>query len=706
MVTFTYITGDSISTDRTYYYVRAIVLFSLFLQTFLFLFAPLRRRMARPYIVGPIWFAFVYIDPVAYLAMAIVSSTVGNTSSESSSAIPELVGFWATFLLVHLGGADTITAFSLTDNKLWHRHLPSLLSQSATIAYVFFFTLSNKNKLWLPTLLVYVAGFIKYTERIRSLYLASWRNFQDSLLTEPDPGPDYATLMDTYISKKGAKLPSRIVMIPEPERVPKKTNEYADKRPLNYLEVVRYAYHFFQTFNGLVFCFDERAQSRTFFLNRTAREAFKVVELELNFFYEILYTKGKVLRGRYGFLLRFVSFTLTMAAFAHFYLIDKQGFHKIDVRITYILLLGAITLDITSFLKVGFSDWIVVALNQSNNPSLVVRILRKSLNVNRDRWPDENSNSTQHCTTCSFGRFKQVMDRRWSESICQCNLIGYCLTWAKKRGNFSGYKKRSMRFLEVKFTNEFRDFIFDELKMKSKLADDIETAKEIYQARGEWVLRMEGCTDLLRWINDTDFDESLLLWHIATELCCFDTQNTREDTSTNTHFRRSSKILSEYMLYLLLVQYRMMSAVARIGQRRFDDTCAEAINFFRERKIGQSTDVPLHKQACRSILDVNVTVKPAVVKGDRSKSVLFDACMLAKELEKLEEGKKWVIISKVWVELLSYAASRCTAHAHAEQLCRGGQLITFVWLLMSHLGLENQFQISEGHERATLIVGK
>ncbi|GMP72740.1 hypothetical protein CsSME_00030667 [Camellia sinensis var. sinensis] len=147
------------------------------------------------------------------------------------------------------------------------------------------------------------------------------------------------------------------------------------------------------------------------------------------------------------------------------------------------------------------------------------------------------------------------------------------------------------------------------------------------------------------------------------------------------------------MLYLLLVPYKMMSAVARIGQIRFQDTCAEAINFFRERKIGQSKKVPLHIQACRSILNVNVTVKPAIVKGDRSKSVLFDACMLAKELEELGEGKKWVIISKVWVEMLSYAASR-------------GQLITFVWLLMSHLGLENQVQISEGHERARLFVGK
>ncbi|CAL5412095.1 unnamed protein product [Camellia sinensis] len=692
MDTIVIITGDST------WHVRAMVLFSLFLQTFLFLFAPLRRRVAKAYIVVPISLAFLYVDVVAYVAMIVISSTVGNTSGGSSSASPELVGFWATFFLVHLGGADTITAFSLTDNELWHRQLLQLVSHSATVAYLFFVTLSSKNKLWLPTLLVFVAGFIKYTERIRSLYLGSWRNFQDSLLTEPDPGPDYATLMDIYSSKKEAKLPSRIVMIPEPERVPKKIKEYEDEpTPLNDLEVVQYAYHFFQTFNGLVFCFDERAQSRTFFLNRTARDAFKVVELELNFFYEILYTKAKVLRGRYGFLLRFVSFVLTVAAIVHFYLIDKQGFQKMDLRITYILLLGAIALDISSFLKVGFSDQIAVALTQSNNPSLVVRILRKSLNVNRERWPDENSNSTQHCTTCSFGRFMQVMHRTWSESIYQRNLIRYCL----KRGKFFGHKKGSKYYFWVKFTNDLRDFIFEELQMKSKLADDIETAKEIHQARGDWVLRVEGCTDLLHWINDNDFDESLLLWHIATELCF-----AREEISMNKDFRGLSKILSDYMLYLLLVPYKMMSAVARIGQIRFQDTCAEAINFFRERKIGQSKKVPLHIQACRSILNVNVTVKPAIVKGDRSKSVLFDACMLAKELEELGEGKKWVIISKVWVEMLSYAASRCTALAHAQQLCRGGQLITFVWLLMSHLGLENQVQISEGHERARLFVGK
>jgi hypothetical protein len=105
------------------------------------------------------------------------------------------------------------------------------------------------------------------------------------------------------------------------------------------------------------------------------------------------------------------------------------------------------------------------------------------------------------------------------------------------------------------------------------------------------------------------------------------------------------------------------------------------------------------------ILAVNTDVKPVDLKGDRSKSVLFDACILAKELRKLE-GQTWKLMSEVWVELLCYAASHCRANTHAALLSKGGELITFVWLLMAHFGIGDQFQINEGHARAKLIVGK
>jgi hypothetical protein len=99
-------------------------------------------------------------------------------------------------------------------------------------------------------------------------------------------------------------------------------------------------------------------------------------------------------------------------------------------------------------------------------------------------------------------------------------------------------------------------------------------------------------------------------------------------------------------------------------------------------------------------------VEPVAVKGDRSKSVMFDACILAKELLTLDAKKRWGLMSEMWVELLSYAASHCRPSTHVAQLSEGGELITFVWLLMAHFGIGEQFQINEGHARAKLIVGK
>ncbi|KAK7854008.1 hypothetical protein CFP56_033783 [Quercus suber] len=114
--------------------------------------------------------------------------------------------------------------------------------------------------------------------------------------------------------------------------------------------------------------------------------------------------------------------------------------------------------------------------------------------------------------------------------------------------------------------------------------------------------------------------------------------------------------------------------------------------------------------ACSMLLQVNTEIPPSKVKGDRSKSVLFDACRLAKSLQSLatakewDSAKKWELICHVWVEMLSYAASHCQWNHHAQQLTQGGELLTHVWLLMAHLGITEQFQISQGHERAKLNV--
>lgn len=137
--------------------------------------------------------------------------------------------------------------------------------------------------------------------------------------------------------------------------------------------------------------------------------------------------------------------------------------------------------------------------------------------------------------------------------------------------------------------------------------------------------------------------------------------------------------------------------LAGIGKIRFQDTCAEAKVFFQGETKGLT-----EAEAREALFNVETEVDPIEVKGDRSKSVLFDACRLAKELNHLEEDERWDLISKVWVEMLGYAVINCKTYYHAKQLSQGGQLLTHVWLLMAHMGIGEQYRIEARHAVATL----
>ncbi|KAG2666285.1 hypothetical protein I3760_15G051000 [Carya illinoinensis] len=742
--------------------VRGVILFSLSLQIVLFLGAPMRKRTGNKLFILIIWGSYFLADWAASFTIGLI------TSSRNSSKIiqkSDLLAFWAPFLLLHLGGPDTITAFALEDNELWLRHFLTLIFQVFASFYVFLETLPN-NKLWLPTSLIFLAGVIKYSERTRSLYRASWGTFRETMLTEADPGPEYAKLMEAFSSKKLARLPTTMSQKLDVEIKESKSAFYSPPpgEILDDFEVVKYGFHFFKIFKGLIvdlISHNDRNESRNFFLKRKPEDALKVLEVELNFIYEVLYTKFFVIHDLIGYLLRSVSSLSVLASLGIFFFVDcKQDLDKFDIRVTYTLLLGALGLEAIALFNLIFSDWTTASLDKKpktasldkkpktasldKKPKTISGVLwtifEKYLKFWNPKWSKCKDGSSTELRT------SPVLRRRWSESVAGFNLITYCLKELPKKSNEENdqyclgiYKKTTnllhhvgkyflkyvvkplgaQDFLdELKYApkqplrKDLWEFIFEELLRKSKEAGQPENIKKISSARGAYVLN-EYCKEKLEvevvlletlkteYIENFTFDESLLLWHIATELCFRDEL---EGVSHGSQFdlKFISKLVSDYMLYLLVMKPSMMSAVAGIGQIRYRDTCAEAKRFFHNKGLGPNN---IEKEACENLLAVNTDVKPAHVKGDRSKSVLFDACMLAKELQKFKE-MKWEVISRVWVEMLSYASNHCRPNAHAQQVSRGGQLINLVWLLMAHFGLVEQFVFTAGFGPAKLIVEK
>ena len=442
--------------------IKAVVLLSLTLQVILILLAPLRKRTINRISILFIWVSYLLADWAASFAVGHISngskdsinpcdkekfvSSVGHyffssgkaevtscggdkqRDALSSSNNIDLLAFWAPFLLVHLGGPDTITAFALEDNELWRRHFFSLIVQLAATVYVFWLTLP-KNKLWIPTLLMFGAGIIKYLERTFALFLASLNRFRESMLKEPDPGPNYAKLMEEYSSKKEAGLPTHIEMTPEPGKESKLAANVKEEGRLNDVEVVIYAHRYFKIFRGLIvdliFSFRERNESRKFFQNRTAGDALKVIELELNFIYEAFYTKVVVVHSVAGYIFRFISILFVLVAFGFFYSLDKHGFVAIDVKVTYTLLYGAIFLDLIALIMLFFSDWTIASIHTNWANWLFgkcyLNIAKRYLEVKKLRW----SNGSEQ------EKFKVLKTRRWfrrwSESVSCFNLIVYCL---------------------------------------------------------------------------------------------------------------------------------------------------------------------------------------------------------------------------------------------------------------------------------------
>ncbi|XP_066392024.1 uncharacterized protein [Miscanthus floridulus] len=610
--------------------IQFLVLLSFTLQIFLFFTGSLRRRSTNMLLNFIIWIAYLGADLVAVYALGFLSRHEDTTTgSDTLRGVHQLAFFWAPFLLIHLGGQDTITAFAIEDNFLWLRHLLNLIVQVTLAIYVFWKSIDQySHQLTASGIFVSVTGIIKYGERTMALMYGNLRNMGGALQKNKNTSGSNTNEHD------GSHITENVEVVPRLEQ--------ADD--VDYLGIVSFA---LQSAPGVRELFAGHTlhqmedYQRSVLTSSRIRKAHmpKLLEVELDLMYDDLFTKAQVIRTKGGIVLRSLSQISMVVAFVLFLVSDHHGYSRADLAITYLLFSGAFFLEACAIFLLVMSPWTWSWLKARRCCGLA----------------HVGTSLLSSCIRQSEGR------TLWSNSMGQYNFLSY----VGEKSRLSKLVKRVARMTAILVgANEGKK----PLLWLSKLLDtehvkvDKTTMESIIQTvyrshrdhpislvDAEW----PNIGPFLKYLLP-DFGASLgygiVCFHIFTELYL---QHTFIDDIG--HLVTACRNVSNYMLYLVVTRPEMLPVSGTTGHtiKLFLDKIAHEdwhtsdrfTKLWRARDLLRRLGLSSEPPACR---------------------------------ETLEE------IMSVWTKLLVYSAGKSRAAVHATSLSTGGELITFAWLLMAH----------------------
>ncbi|KAL1180578.1 hypothetical protein V6Z11_A03G242200 [Gossypium hirsutum] len=430
-------------------------------------------------------------------------------------------------------------------------------------------------------------------------------------------------------------------------------------------------------FTDLSFQISKEFHDEMVYLNpstRTAADAFNFVKIELEFLYDLLYTKNPIQHRHHivslavEFTLRcFCFFSLLSVLVAFSVLYPENEDSTVDVIVTYMLLLGAVWLESYSFYTHIHSKW---------------TILRHAV---REDKMQRNKKMAQHDLLEYFvkakaSRFAQILKFIDPDDLLQ-------KFWYTK-------------WKEVDI--ELKKFIYNHLNEKRSKFEKgqfkLEGLEKILMERGDNVLQ-EKSFDLddkdEYWkLKTTDFPRQIFVWHIANSLVYYNDLSKHRRSTLFNPACEISKSLSDYMMYLVLVRPTMLP-------KGFSDIVNKE-TYQQTKRISPKKNMKVSmEEFSEALLSLEFNKFSEI-------GALWDGIKFEKQLQSLvreerwDHEEKWKMISEVWMEMMVYGASRCTWVEHAQQLRHGGELLTHVALIMAHLGLTTQVQrLEESADQAS-----
>ncbi|TKW19250.1 hypothetical protein SEVIR_4G008500v4 [Setaria viridis] len=667
--------------------LRILVLGSLGVQWFLLFAAPMRKYTVPRWFRTFIWLAYIGSDALAIYALATLFNrhARGSSSNGGSRALEVL---WAPVLLIHLGGQEEITAYNIEDNELWTRHTVTVVSQVAVAVYAFCrsWRRSGDRRLLASAVLLFVIGVLSFSEK-------PWAQRRACI--------NRLAAVSSRVQGRGRRKVNRCQsMLNELEKFVKRCwrrtpmTRGKQDQVLSEGDMV----HMILSDMSLLAASSDLIKHQQLMTKQRTRSSVRIIEVEddagsfascgwwrrrrpggepaadlpgdddqalrpplspsaekqfkpwLRRAFGLIYTRVNVATTptylAYHMLL---VPSLHVAAITLFATSDKRRYPGTDVRITYTVLVVTAALDV---LAETIRQLLYKLMSAAGVPALC------------ETLPQYNVlSSARRRTTPVTGWLLRCAARLGLEE--ECFVI--CRRGESLYGRVAGF------------------VIADLVRARRAKGLDLSSYRAFTAAN--WALSVylqRRCGPMIRRSLRESFDESVLLWHVATDLCF--RRSPPPAAGSDAGLRdECTRAVSDYMAHLLNSQPEMLMT----GSRRH--LLAEAVEDVET--ILKDSSKNLDEATLLEIIQEEGKSEPPVYP------LIHDACKLSDELRELQaDGTGWEVMYRVWLGMLCYSASMCRGYLHAKSLGEGGEFLSFVWLVLSLTGaktLADKLQMPE-----------
>ncbi|GLJ19053.1 hypothetical protein SUGI_0342000 [Cryptomeria japonica] len=729
------------------------------LQLVLIVLGPRRYHSSNAIFRFVLWGAYISADAVSICALG----------SMMHSARSGIYGIWAPLLLLHLGAPDAITAYSMADNELWLRHAFIMVYQVAAAVYVMYSS-ALKGHALASAILLLVAGAIKYGEKPLALWFSSFPQIFRSCLPISKYMKNgnvvescrYIVMGEGQLQRaraneknssslgggvkqtEGSLETSSVEEGTKKAEVSIEASSHEEGRRIITIEDIKsakikernynlcLAYALFKMYKRRFASldFDEVGvpETRAFWLKFSGKEAFRIVELELKFMYDELFSKWKeVTFSSFLTVLRLVNCILMGASV---FLIWREKQHREAQRtVTYVVISVALVAEVFQFFRIMISDWTMVRLVCAHVEAFKHPLSQSTLN-----WCKICMLKVLEIAELVLGKVQNVV-RRDTFEIRQHCLIGTCLGKSRFVWKMAGFFPKFNRHIvsvyikvrhihKVSVQDELKDFIFDILKQKISLQNDIEKCRRnIYMfEEDEFGIFKEGSYNL---------EEVILRLHVTTTMLDMKRALLEQIEDENV---RLSRVLSRYCSYLLLSRpnllplhpekarivymqhveriVEMHESLLRPSGKRSQYHYMEPISKEVNNALAEAIGIPLEllgkeeneEERKRGYVKWKRNQEEKREKKDKEKRIstrdedMEEARIIGyeewkrkeEENRKKKDEERWTLLAEYWGRLVIYMAVYNKTSSHAECMADGGEFLSQVWVLLGHMGCGDQ----------------